>query len=197
MTGRQASPPAARFAAGDDSAASAIVAETLCPTFDFAYHVFADADRAGIVAREACTDLLAKLRKGPLRAPELLAETAAYVVARARTEGVSAFSKPFAFEDAALLGCAPTDRRLPALAAAPAEVRQALAASVAMDLDGPALGYAIGVSASEADALLARGLSLVPSDAPLTRLRDLMDDRAARVRIPRGTEEAILEPFEI
>lgn len=188
--------PIERFAAGDDTAAVALISETLAPTFDLAFHCCGNADRAGEAAYEACSTLLRQVRTGQYRAPEPLAATAASVIAWAQREDLAPFSEPFAFEESAALGCSPTDKRLGALSGAPVGVRRAVATAVAMDLADSALAYALGVPLIEATSAVEAGLCLIPSETPLVRLRDLMDLRASAVRIPRGTEDRILAPYE-
>ncbi len=188
--------PIERFAAGDDSAASAIIAETLAPTFDLAFHFCGDAERAGEATYEACSTLLNIVRGQRYRAPEPLAVTGAFINSWGNREGLAPFSTPFAFEESAALGCTPTDKRLGALSGASIGVRRAVATAIAMDLADAALGFALGLPMNEANAAVDAGLCLIPSETPLVRLRDLMDLRAASVRIPRGIEDKILAPYE-
>lgn len=196
MTATPRTGPLERFAAGDDAAATALVTETLAPTFDLAFHLCGDAERAGAATERACATFLASLRDGTYAAPEPLAATARHVVAWARSENRKPFDAPFGFDDAGVLGCTPTDRRLGALAALPAEARFALAVAVATDLADAALGHVLGVGAITAEKWHRDALDAVPSDAPSVRLRDLFDLRASAVRIPRGTEDRILAPYE-
>lgn len=187
--------PITRFADGDDAAATALVTETLAPTFDLAFHLCGDADVAGAATERACAELLAAVRAKTYDAPEPLAATARRLVDWARAEGHMPFATAFSFEDAAALGCGPTDKRLGNVAALPPDARLALVVAVATDLAEVGLGYALRASATSAEDFLRRATESIPSDAPTVRLRDLLDLRASMVRIPRGTEDRILAPY--
>ncbi len=188
--------PFERARSGDWEAYEEIVSATIAPTFDAAWLILGDADAAARVTEESLFELLQAVKSGAFRGGDTLRFTGRAVVRAARAAKSEPFASGLEPDDMAFANCPPNDPRRFDLGKLPASDRIAIILGLAMDLEPSDLAHALEVPVDHALAAADRALAAVPSHLPKDALRDMLDNRASRVRVPFSLEERVLDRFE-
>jgi hypothetical protein len=158
--------PITRALAGDEDALEEVLGNLAAPTFDLAVHLFgSDAEQPTI---SALARLAAVVRAGPpLPIDDPLAIPARHLLILAADS-------------------LPSD---PAFGHLSTIERKALLAATAVDLEGEAVAFALGLALAETQVLLQNLQSKL--QAP-EAIRDLLDEHAAKYPMPRGMVDRAL-----
>jgi hypothetical protein len=185
-----------RAARGDWEAIEDLVSGTMAPAFDAALHLFGDPVEAARQTEEALLGMLVAIRRGSHGAgdPEILAARGL------RTSASASKASPFAAglepDDMIAIAMRPDDARRADLGAVSAEDRVLAMIAFALDLTPSDLALACDRTPAEVSAAVDRVLGAIPHERPESALRDILDARASRVRVPLEIEERVLDRFE-
>jgi hypothetical protein len=185
-----------RARGGDWDAIEDLVVGALAPTFDAALHLSEGAADAAVATEDALFAMLVAIRDGALPSGDPLAAAAAALAGAAGAAGKAPFAAGLSPEDLVAIARRPDDPRRGDLGKVPAADRIAAVLAFSLDLDAGTLAEALGARAADVQAAIDRVLGAIPHDRPAEALRDVLDARAARVRLPLDVEERVLDRFE-
>jgi hypothetical protein len=185
-----------RARAGDWEAIEDLVGGAIAPTFDAAIHLFGDEAQARRVTEEALLAMLVSVRRGELRDGDPLTMTARSLAASASAAGAHPFPAGLEADDLVAIGCRPDDARGAALGTLPPADRVAAILAFALDLGAHEIAPAIGREVAAVERAIQSALAAIPHAQPEQALRDLLDARAGRFRLPAEIEEHVLDRFE-
>jgi hypothetical protein len=186
-----------RARGGDWDAIEDLVSGAIAPTFDAALHLFGDPAKAAQAAEDALLAMLAAVRAGSVQeGGDPLAATATSLAAAARASGIVPFAAGLSAGDLVALGLRPDDGRRGEIAKLAASDRVAAVLTFALDLPPDALAAPLGATPAAIAGSLARILDAIPHEDPAQAFRDILDARAAQVRLPAGLEDRVLDRFE-
>jgi hypothetical protein len=186
----------ARARARDWDAIEDLVAGALAPTFDAAWHVFGDVRDAARAAEDALLAMIKAVAAGELTDGDPLIVCARALARAAQTANKAPFADGLRQDDMAVITRRPDDaRRLDLARTAPAD-RLAAVLTAALDLSPEEMAVALETSPGEIGAAVDRVVRTIPHEAPGTAFRDILDARAAAVRVPIDVEEHVLDRFE-
>ena len=179
---------------GDFAGFEDLLSQAIAPIFDLSVHLFGA--KAEAAAEDALYALLIAVRKAEFLAGDPLKHAARTLVRRAKAEGVTPFTEGLDAGDMLLLALDPTDGRGKLFAKLPPEARLAVTVETALDLGPRDLAYVLECTDAAADAALKQGFAAVPSASPKDAMRDILDTRAAAMRLPFGLEDRLLDRLE-
>ena len=171
-----------------------LLSQAIAPIFDLSVHLFGM--KAEPAAEDALYALLLAVRKGEFLAGDPLKHAARTLVRRAKAEGMTPFVEGLDAGDMLLLALEPTDGRGKLFAKLPPEARLAVTVETALDLGPRDLAYVLECTDAASDAALKQGFASVPSASPKDAMRDILDTRAAAMRLPFGLEDRLLDRLE-
>jgi hypothetical protein len=185
-----------RARGGDWDAIEDLVSGAVAPTFDAAFHLFGDQARAASATEEALFALLQAVRRGEITGGDPL-RAAGRSLAQATAEaGASPFAAGLETEDLVTIGARPGDARGAAVGRLASADRVAAVLAFALDLEPADLAFALGRPKAEATASVDRVLAALPHAVPAEALRDILDARASRARVPTDVEDRVLDRYE-
>jgi hypothetical protein len=185
-----------RARAGDWEALEDLATGASAPTFDAAFHLFADQERAAKAAEDALLALLLEVRRGQFVDGDPLGVTGRALADSARAAGISPFSTGLTVEDLVLIGRRPDDARGTEIGRLAPEDRVAAVLAFALDLAPQDLAHALGERRGSAVERVARVLDVIPAENPEEALHAILDERASRARVPADLEERVLDRYE-
>jgi hypothetical protein len=184
-----------RARGGDWDAIEDILSGALAPTFDAALHMAGDPVHAARLAEDALLDLLLAVRSGSFSDGDPLSRTA-----RSLANSASATGGPFETgllpDDLVVIGMRPSDARRADLGRVAAADRVAAVLAYALDVPPEELAQAFDRPRAEVEAAIGRVLAAIPHEEPEQALRDILDARAARARLPADLEDRVLDRLE-
>jgi hypothetical protein len=183
-----------RARGGDWDAIEDLLSGALAPTFDAALHFAGDPALAARLAEDALFDLLLAVRSGSFSDGDPLGPAARSLAQSAA--GQAPFDTGLLPEDLVAIGRRPDDARRADLAKVSAADRVTAVLAYALDVPPDELARALDRPHADVAGAIDRVLAAIPHDDPAQALRDVLDARASRARLPADLEDRVLDRLE-